>query len=76
MNINYTQAGGIDIMLLVLSVALVVLSAGCACAGLIRFKCPGCGKDMTIPDSKGHTTTCTRCGTKVRVNAGGKLERA
>ncbi len=49
---------------------------------LIRFKCDGrkedmtiCGKDLTIPDSKGHTTTCTRCGTKYRVNANGEVEK-
>ena len=42
---------------------------------LIHFKCPGYGKDLTIPDSKGHTTTCTRCGTKYRVNANGEVEK-
>jgi biopolymer transport protein ExbD len=39
---------------------------------LLRFTCPGCGKNLKAPDTAaGRKSTCPKCGTKVTVPAAG-----
>jgi biopolymer transport protein ExbD len=42
----------------------------------VKFPCPGCGKQLTAPESAaGRRSTCPRCGTKVTVPAAEKADK-